>query len=178
MKKNILSCCILFAFLAIVSACKKENTDNNNNNNNNYNSIPKATLTMSVNGSTFSTNNADAIYFNAAGSKYGFSFGGRSSDSLVSITAGFLDSFDLNRNYQISRSSIADVAYYNSINSTRLNAFIAGGTHSHTNARLNYRVIKNHNLSEYMVRCDVDFDGVLYKGANDSVVITNGRIRY
>lgn len=175
MKKIIIAACLVLGILA----CKKEDTNNKKNTNNN-NTIPKATLDMNVNGVEFSTNDAKASYIYNNGSNNGFGFDGKSSDGLTGLSIGTINDIELNKNILVTKNSSIDVIYYNGINSTILTPFRAGGPNSNTKSKFNYRITKIHNPNETIVRCDVDFDGVLYKynNPNDSVVITNGRLKY
>ncbi len=168
MKKYILNYSILFAFLAILSGCKKENGDNNNG-------LEYATLTMNVNGVPFTSNKANAL-FSSSANTFIFSNTQESNKHAISVVSYL--GYTINADYSINKNTIDAGSISQAMFLRNGNAFDQFSFPIISEkGYLNYRVVKKHTATSGD-RFDVNFNGVVYASETDSVIITNGTIRY
>ncbi|HNL83620.1 MAG TPA: hypothetical protein PKO18_00195 [Chitinophagales bacterium] len=158
----------IFAVTATI-ACKKEKT------NNDY----IATLSMSVNGTPYTSNNAFAFINNNS-----LLFGVQQQNDLDIFSGSSYIGNAINTDYTIdvntvtSGGGLSQILYQRRSSITDVYNFPLGDERG----RFSYRIIKKQTIGSgpNSTKCDINFSGVLYKinDGLDSIVITNGTIRH
>lgn len=159
---------IILAFIAmvfLVNSCKKDSVST---------SI-YATLTMNVNGVVFTSDKANALYSPTTNA---FIFANEQESNRHTISVVSYLGYNINTDYSININTIA----FGSISQAM---FVRNGNaldmfsfpFRSEKGYLNYRVVKKHTING-VDKFDVNFNGVIYASETDSVVITNGSIRY
>lgn len=183
MKINHILAASIFSIAFILNGCKKDGSNDDDDNNN----LPQtATLTMRVNGLAVSKSNSHATFFNSGGQQSFFGVNSDRNDTVEFVSFSLTKGVELNHTYTIDTSCIYGSLYdrgsaiYNNMINASLLDFYSAGESQKAKAKLTYTITKIHNPADYIVKCDVEFNGVLYKRnyPYDSVVITNGVIKY
>lgn len=185
MKKTFL---ILIASSILLASCSKSDTPSTPTGGGGSNS-QLATLTCKIDGRTFTSTQAFGIYTeNSSGGNIvkSVSFGHNAATSDETLTLVFGSMVTVGQTHTFSKassSSSPDHAAYRKANTPSSNEiYSASLLASSPKSRFTYKVIRifDHPTSVLGKAVEYDFSGVLYKlnNANDSVVITDGTLRY
>ncbi len=187
-KKSIFT--FLLASVLFVSSCSKSDTNTTPTPGGGSTNKQYGTLTAKIDGRTFTSNLAYGIYseINSGGTIIkSVAFGHNAAiadESIVlqygsEVTAGSTFTFGKT---SASASSLNQAIYKKPNTTTSSDAYLVSPLSSTTKCRFTYKIIRifDNSLSTTGKSVEFDFSGVLYKGnnANDSVVITDGTIRY
>lgn len=167
---NKISIIVLAITIVIaLGSCKKDNSD----------SDKKAILSMNVNGVPFTTDKANS-FINSSNNTLVFAT--ESQPNMHSISVISYVGNNINTDYRIDINAIS------SISNISQALFLANGNEFDMysfpiiseKGYMNYRIVKKQTIGTGItaVKCDVDFSGVIYAGEEDSVIITNGSVRY
>jgi hypothetical protein len=146
-----------------------------------------ATLTMKVDGRTYTTNKAQGTYYEMTQDgvtlrTVGFSSPSQTSDDLISLSALSSTEPVIGTDITFGKglaSPLSAQAFYRKPNTANTEMYLVSPLSSTNKVRFTYKVIRifdNRAVGGKSV--EFDFSGVLYKSATDSVVITNGTLRY
>lgn len=187
MKKTII---ILTSItILILSSCSKSDTNTTSATGGSTNK-QYATLTMKIDGRTFTSDKGFGLYSeNSSGGTtiQSVAFGHNAAIAEESIALQFGSEVNIGVSHTFSKGSLTsgtiNQAIYKKANTTNsLDAYLVSPLSSSTKCRFTYKIIRIFDNPAQPVGKSVEFDfsGVMYKGnnANDSVVITEGTLRY
>lgn len=171
MKVNHFFAASILVLVVAISGCRRESTADR-----------MAVLTMNVDGVPFTSDKTNSGINETNNS---FFFATESQSNLHGISVLSFLGHNLDSNYVIdintvsaatSASTISQFMFINNGNAIDQFSFPFISEKGH----LNYRVVKKQTIGTggFSQKFDVDFSGVFYASENDSVVITNGTIRY
>lgn len=187
MKKAFLifvSCTVLF-----VTSCSKSDTTTTTTSGGGSTNKQYATLTCKIDGRTFTSAQAFGLYAeNSAGGTTikSVSFGHNAATTDETLTLAYGSVVTVGQTHTFSKgssSSSPDQAAYRKANTSSSNeVYSASLLASTSKSRFTYKVVRifDNPASVLGKSVEFDFSGVFYKlnNANDSVVITDGTLRY
>lgn len=169
MKINLYMVTLIISIGLVVAGCKKNNSD----------ADKKAKLAMTVNGVPFTTDKANSI-INSSNNT--LTFATESQSNMHSLSVVSYVGHNINTDYRIDINAITS-----GLNVSGFMFLVNGNAFDNYSfpfiserGFMNYRIVKKQTLGTGItaVKCDVDFSGVIYSGEEDSIVITNGTVRY
>lgn len=158
-----------------ILSCKKDESTTNNNNSSSGSTKDYAILSMNVNGAPFTSNKANALY---SPTNNAFMFSNQQETNKHTISVVSYLGYNINTDYSINIKTISAGSISQAMFMRNGNAFdMFNFPLRSEKGFLNYRLINKYTESGGD-KFDVNFNGVIYASETDSVVISNGTIRY
>lgn len=168
MKVNYFFAVGILILVVVISSCRRESITDR-----------MAVLSMNIDGVPFTSDKASS-FINASNNSLMFSNESNNGTQHAISVISFIGN-ELNTDYSININTIS------SATGSTLSQFMFvrnGNAFDQFSfpiisekGYLNYRVVKKHTING-VDKFDVNFNGVIYASETDSVVITNGSIRY